>query len=157
MNSTRDVKEDDCIVNHLDEGPLRTILYADDIALVAESQPGRAGGEGEVIEKVEEFCYLGSDLSEEGTVDQAVRGPINAAWLKWREFTGILGDRTTTARGGNEDAQMGFRWTRRDRELNEDVRAVMKTAPTQLKMMGQRLGGRDTSLEDHSIIPRSVP
>ncbi|VDO71857.1 unnamed protein product [Heligmosomoides polygyrus] len=28
----------DCIVNHLEEGPLRTILYADDIALVADSR-----------------------------------------------------------------------------------------------------------------------
>ncbi|VDP21101.1 unnamed protein product [Heligmosomoides polygyrus] len=30
-------------------------------------------------------------------------------------------------------------WTRRDRERNEDVRAVMKTAPIQLKMREQRL------------------
>ncbi|VDP07904.1 unnamed protein product [Heligmosomoides polygyrus] len=28
----------DSIVNHLEEGPLRTILYADDIALVADNQ-----------------------------------------------------------------------------------------------------------------------
>ncbi|VDP03687.1 unnamed protein product [Heligmosomoides polygyrus] len=28
----------DCIVNHLEEGPLRTILYAADIALVADSR-----------------------------------------------------------------------------------------------------------------------
>ncbi|VDP21692.1 unnamed protein product [Heligmosomoides polygyrus] len=27
----------DCIVNHLEEGPLRTILYADDTTLVADS------------------------------------------------------------------------------------------------------------------------
>ncbi|VDO92205.1 unnamed protein product [Heligmosomoides polygyrus] len=30
-------------------------------------------------------------------------------------------------------------WTRRDRVRNEDVRAVMKTAPIQLKMREQRL------------------
>ncbi|VDO60055.1 unnamed protein product [Heligmosomoides polygyrus] len=28
----------DCLVNHLEEGPLRTILCADDIALVADSR-----------------------------------------------------------------------------------------------------------------------
>ncbi|VDP22984.1 unnamed protein product [Heligmosomoides polygyrus] len=115
----------DCIVNHLEECSLRTILYADDIALVADSreeleekvqlwQGALADNglrlnvkktkfvsseqctepildcHGEMIEKVEEFRYLGSDLSEEGSVDQAVRGRINAAWLKWRESTGIL-------------------------------------------------------------------
>uniref|UniRef100_A0A183GIP1 Reverse transcriptase domain-containing protein n=1 Tax=Heligmosomoides polygyrus TaxID=6339 RepID=A0A183GIP1_HELPZ len=109
-------------------GLLRTILYADDIALVANNQEELkekvqlwqrtladnglrlnvkktkfvsseqcAGSildcQGEAIEKVEEFLYLGSDLSEEGSVDQAVRGQINAAWLKWRESTGILCDR----------------------------------------------------------------
>ncbi|VDO66148.1 unnamed protein product [Heligmosomoides polygyrus] len=115
----------DSVVNHLEEGPLRTILYADDIALVAENQEELeekvqlwqraladnglrlnvkktkficseqcAGSildcQGETIEKVEEFRYLGSDLSEEGSVDQAVRGHMDAAWLKWRESTGIL-------------------------------------------------------------------
>ncbi|VDP49141.1 unnamed protein product [Heligmosomoides polygyrus] len=113
----------DCIVNHLEEGPLRTILYADDIALVPNSREeleekvqlwqGTLAGDGlllnvrktkfisseqctepildckgEVIEKVEQFRYLGSDLSEEGSVDQAVKGRISAAWLKWRECTG---------------------------------------------------------------------
>ncbi|VDO99512.1 unnamed protein product [Heligmosomoides polygyrus] len=197
----------DSIVNHLEEGPLRTILYADDIALVADNQEELeekvqlwqraladnglrlnvkktkfisseqcAGSildcQGETIEKVEEFRYLGSDLSEEGSVDQAVRGRINAAWLKWRESTGILCDRrcSRTLKGklyrtvvrpallyGSECWALGKAqerqlhaaemrmlrwacgWTRRDRVRNEDVRAVMKTAPIQLKMREQRL------------------
>ncbi|VDO75623.1 unnamed protein product, partial [Heligmosomoides polygyrus] len=89
-------------------GPLRMILYADDIALVADNQEELeqkvqlwqraladnglrlnvkktkfisseqcAGSildcQGETIEKVKEFRHLGSDLSEEGSVDQAVR------------------------------------------------------------------------------------
>ncbi|VDO78018.1 unnamed protein product [Heligmosomoides polygyrus] len=97
-----------------DEGPLRTILYADDIALVADNQEELeekvqlwqtaladnglrlnvkktrfvsseqcAGSildcQGEAIEKVEDFRYLGSDLFEEGRVDQPIRGRINAA------------------------------------------------------------------------------
>ncbi|VDO95810.1 unnamed protein product [Heligmosomoides polygyrus] len=115
----------DCIVNNLEEGPLSTIIYADEIALVADNQEELeekvqlwqralvdndlrlnlkktkfisseqcAGSildcQGEAIEKVEEFRYLGSGLYEEGSVDQAVRGRINAARLKWRESTGIL-------------------------------------------------------------------
>ncbi|VDP14074.1 unnamed protein product [Heligmosomoides polygyrus] len=192
----------DCIVNHLEEGPLRTILYADNIALIADSreeleekvqlwQGALADNglrlnvrkakfisseqctetildcHGEMIEKVEEFGYLGSDLSEEGSVDQAVRGRINAAWLKWRESAGIFCDRRCSrlyrtvvrpallygcecwALGRAQErqlhaAEMRMRrracgWTRRDRVRNEDVRTVMKTAPIQLKMREQRL------------------
>ncbi|VDP44248.1 unnamed protein product [Heligmosomoides polygyrus] len=105
-----------------------TILYVDDIALVADSRKERRCSygkehsqatarlkvrktkfisseqctepildcQGEVIEKVEQFRYIGSDLSEEGSVDQAVKGRISAAWLK------------RTARCGNEEAQMGM-------------------------------------------------
>ncbi|VDO93468.1 unnamed protein product [Heligmosomoides polygyrus] len=191
----------DCIVNHLEEGPLRTILYADGIALVADSgeelegkvqvwQVALAGNglllnvrktkfisskqctkpildcQGEVIEKVEQFCSLGSDLSEEGSVDQALKGRISATWLKWRECTGILCDRrcTRTLKGklyrtvvrpalhyGSECWALGkaqerqlhaaemrmIRWTRRDKVRNEDVMAVMKTAPIQPKMREQ--------------------
>ncbi|VDP56068.1 unnamed protein product [Heligmosomoides polygyrus] len=118
----------DCIVNHIEEGPYRTILYTDDIAPAADSREEleekvqlwqgalAANGlrlnvrktkfisseqctepildcQGEVIEKVKQFRCLGSDLSEEGSVDQAVKGRISAAWLKWRECTEILCDR----------------------------------------------------------------
>ncbi|VDO61537.1 unnamed protein product [Heligmosomoides polygyrus] len=198
---------DDSIVNHLEEGPLRTILYADDIALVADNQEELeekvqlwqraladnglrlnvkktkfisfeqcAGSildcQGEAIEKVEEFRCLGSDLSEEGTVHEAIRGRINAAWLKWRESKGILCDRrcSRTLKGklyravvrpalfyGSECWALGKAqerqlhaaemrmlrwacgWIRRDRVRNEDVRAVMKTVPIQLKMREQLL------------------
>ncbi|VDO19033.1 unnamed protein product [Heligmosomoides polygyrus] len=179
----------DSIVNHLEEGPLRTILYANDIALVADNQEkleekktkfisseqcvgSILDCQGEAGEKVEELRYLGSDLSEEGSVDQAVRRRISAAWLKWRESIGILCDRkcSRTLKGklyrtvvrpvllyGSECWAMGKAqerelhaaemrmlrwacgWTRRDRVRNEDVRAVMKTAPIQLKMREQRL------------------
>ncbi|VDP26856.1 unnamed protein product [Heligmosomoides polygyrus] len=180
----------DSIVNHLEEGPLRTILYADDIALVADNQEEVeekvqlwqraladnglrlnvkktkfisseqcAGSildcQGETIEKVQEFRYLGSDLSEEGSVDQAVRGRINAAWLKWRESTGILCDRrcSRTLKGklyrtvvrsvllyGSKCWALG---KAQERQLHAAemrmLRTVMKTAPIQLKMREQRL------------------
>ncbi|VDO18923.1 unnamed protein product [Heligmosomoides polygyrus] len=96
----------DSIVNHLEEGPLRTILFANDFALVADnheeleekvqlrqriladnglrlnvkkmkfiSSEQCAGSildcQGEAIGNVEEFHYLGSDLSEGRKVDQA--------------------------------------------------------------------------------------
>nr|CDJ90887.1 RNA-directed DNA polymerase (reverse transcriptase) domain containing protein [Haemonchus contortus] len=118
----------DVITEELVDGPLKTILYADDIALIAESKEelqdnlqkwqkvlAESGlrlnvkktkflsseegmesitdGYGEAIEKVQDFRYLGSDLAADGSVDQAVKSRINAAWMKWRESTGILCDR----------------------------------------------------------------
>ncbi|XGW23671.1 hypothetical protein V3C99_005693, partial [Haemonchus contortus] len=96
----------DVITEELMDGPLKTILYADDIALIAESNVKKTkflsseegmesivDGRGEAIEKVQDFRYLGSDLAADGSVDQAVKSRINAAWMKWRESTGILCDR----------------------------------------------------------------
>ncbi|VDO19680.1 unnamed protein product [Heligmosomoides polygyrus] len=172
----------DCIVNHLEKGALRTILYADDIALVADSREELEEKTAKGIQKAKEFRYLGSDLSEEGNVEQTVTGRINAAWLKWRESTGIFCDRrcSRTLKGklyrtvvrpvllyGCEcwalvraqerqlhAAEMRMLrwacgWTRQDRVRNEDVRTVMKTAPIQLKMRGQRLRWYGHRQEDH--------
>ncbi|VDL71988.1 unnamed protein product [Nippostrongylus brasiliensis] len=47
----------------------------------------------EVIERVNHFRYLGTELTNDGTLDQAVKERINAAWAKWRESTGILCDK----------------------------------------------------------------
>ncbi|VDO62221.1 unnamed protein product [Heligmosomoides polygyrus] len=138
---------------------VRTVLYADDIALLAHSREQqqkmvrlwqaafadnslqlnvrktkfisceqctelpRNGCQGKVIEKVEEFRYLGSDLVEEGSVDQAVRARISAAWLKRKDSAVFLCDR-----------RWACGWTRWDNARKEDVRALMKTAAIQLKM-----------------------
>ncbi|VDL78066.1 unnamed protein product [Nippostrongylus brasiliensis] len=118
----------DSMVRHLTEDPLKTILYADDMALIADSREelqdkvqqwqetlaknclrlnvkktkfmsSEDGSEPildcyrETIERVNQFRYLGSELSRDGAVDEAVRGRINAAWVKWREATGILRDK----------------------------------------------------------------
>ncbi|VDL80180.1 unnamed protein product [Nippostrongylus brasiliensis] len=74
--------------------------------------------DGETIEMVDDFRYLGSDLSRDGGLDQAVIGRISAAWMKWRESTGILcdrrvlasnqGSRKTGTRDRNEDAPIGM-------------------------------------------------
>ncbi|EYB97300.1 hypothetical protein Y032_0142g2346 [Ancylostoma ceylanicum] len=59
-------------------------LGGDDVVLDAN---------GTAFTQAEQFQYLGSILSADGTVDAAVRGRIACAWLKWREATGILCDR----------------------------------------------------------------
>ena len=49
--------------------------------------------ESDVVEEVESFCYLGSILDREGGVERAVRARVAAAWSKWREIAGLLGNR----------------------------------------------------------------
>ncbi|EPB69985.1 hypothetical protein ANCCEY_10930 [Ancylostoma ceylanicum] len=48
---------------------------------------------GVAIRQVNNFRYLGSILSEDGSVDMAVQKRITSAWYKWRESTGILCDK----------------------------------------------------------------
>ncbi|EPB66013.1 hypothetical protein ANCCEY_14900, partial [Ancylostoma ceylanicum] len=126
---------------------------------------------GTAFTQTEEFQYLGSILSADGTVDAAVRGRIVCAWLKWRESTEILCDRMcsrvlkgkiyhvvrpammygsecwpvskTHERMLNTAEMRMLRWecglTRRDKVRNEDIRALMQTAPMQQKLRAQRL------------------
>ncbi|VDO91319.1 unnamed protein product [Heligmosomoides polygyrus] len=59
-----------------------------------------------------------------------------------------------SARCGSEDAQMECGWTRRETMRNKDVRAVVKTAPIQLKMREQHLRWYGNILrrpEDHRM------
>ncbi|VDO18674.1 unnamed protein product [Heligmosomoides polygyrus] len=129
------------------ERSLRTILYADDIALVANSQEELKEEEqlseqcagsildcrGKAIEKVEEIRYLGGDRSEEGSVPlgKAPQRQLHAAEMR------VL--------------RWAYGCTRRDRVRNEDVRTVMRTAQIQLKMREQRLRWYGLKTEDHPI------
>lgn len=49
--------------------------------------------DNEELKKTEEFRYLGSVISYDGNITSDVRARINAAWLKWRQVTGVLCDR----------------------------------------------------------------
>ena len=42
------------------------------------------------LECVGEFVYLGDMLNDTGEVEQAVAARVKAAWMKFREFGGIL-------------------------------------------------------------------
>jgi hypothetical protein len=48
----------------------------------------------QVVAKKETFHYLGSMLQKDGDIDEDVRHRISAGWLKWRQASGILCDRT---------------------------------------------------------------
>ena len=46
--------------------------------------------DGNDLEEVEYFCYLGDTLDCEGGVERAVRARVASAWTKWREISGLL-------------------------------------------------------------------
>ena len=46
--------------------------------------------DGHEYEIVEEFCYLGDMLSQEGGCEHAILKRIQTGWLKFRELSGVL-------------------------------------------------------------------
>ena len=45
------------------------------------------------LDQVQSFKYLGLVLSEEGKSEEAVKARVTAAWNKWKEVRGVVGDR----------------------------------------------------------------
>ncbi|VDP31424.1 unnamed protein product [Heligmosomoides polygyrus] len=99
--------------------------------------------QGETIEKVEEFRYLGRILCDR-RCSRTLKGKLYRTVVR-----AALYGSECWALGKAQERQLhaaemrmlrwACGWTRRDRVRNEDVRAVMKTAPIQLKMREQRL------------------
>ena len=48
---------------------------------------------GEDLKKTTQFNYLGSIITTEGNTLPDARSRVNAAWMKWRQVTGVLCDR----------------------------------------------------------------
>ncbi len=48
---------------------------------------------GKVMQKCNSFKYFGSIINKTGSCDEGVNHRISAAWLKWRENSGILCDK----------------------------------------------------------------
>ena len=46
-----------------------------------------------VLKQVDGFKYLGVMLSEKGGSGMAMRAQVNAAWLKWKEMSGVIYDK----------------------------------------------------------------
>ena len=45
------------------------------------------------LRQVNKFKYLGITISEEGGSEEAVRARVSAAWGKWRDLSGVIGDK----------------------------------------------------------------
>jgi len=50
------------------------------------------------LKKTSEFKYLGSTITADGDITAEVRAHVKAAWLKWRQVTGVLCDRRMPTR-----------------------------------------------------------
>ena len=46
--------------------------------------------DGEMVEEVKTFRYLGDVIDSEGGVEMAVRARVASAWNKWREISALL-------------------------------------------------------------------
>ena len=46
--------------------------------------------DGEVVEEVESFNYLRNCFDCDNDIERTVRGRIDAAWLSWRNISGLL-------------------------------------------------------------------
>ncbi len=53
---------------------------------------------GEDLKKVTRFKYLGSIISSDGDTLPDAGARVNAAWMKWRQVTGVLCDRRMALR-----------------------------------------------------------
>ena len=49
--------------------------------------------QGTSLRQVNKFKYLGVTISEEGGSEEAVRARVSAAWGKWRDISGVIGDK----------------------------------------------------------------
>ncbi len=48
---------------------------------------------GQLVKQVEEFTYLGSIFQRNGHIDADVTHRVRAWWSKWRQASGVLGDK----------------------------------------------------------------
>ena len=80
----------------LERGGLRVNIGKTEVML--SSREGReelhvAAGNGRELKQATSFKYLGSVISEEGGSDLEVRQRIKAAWVKWRQVSGVILDK----------------------------------------------------------------
>ena len=45
------------------------------------------------LRQVNKFKYIGVAISEKGGSEEAVRARVSAAWGKWRDLSGVIGDK----------------------------------------------------------------
>jgi Reverse transcriptase (RNA-dependent DNA polymerase)/Endonuclease/Exonuclease/phosphatase family len=77
----------------LDEYGMRLNIKKTEYMECGPQTEGTINIDGEDLKKASEFRYLGSIISHDGSITPDVRARVNAAWMKWRQVTGVLCDR----------------------------------------------------------------
>uniref|UniRef100_A0A8D8RG21 Reverse transcriptase domain-containing protein n=1 Tax=Cacopsylla melanoneura TaxID=428564 RepID=A0A8D8RG21_9HEMI len=54
--------------------------------------------DGEDLNRVNKFKYLGSTVDKDGTLDSEIEHRVNAGWMNWKKLSGVLCDRRITTR-----------------------------------------------------------
>ena len=52
--------------------------------------------DGHVVPQKDTFQYLGTMLQKDGGIDEDVNNRIKAVWMKWRQASGVLYDKSAT-------------------------------------------------------------
>lgn len=63
-----------------------------------ESKDGEVYLQGEKLQRVRDFKYLGSFVSSEGGLDKELDHRIQVGWMNWRRVSGVLCDRKVNAK-----------------------------------------------------------
>ena len=79
--------------NRLDENGMRLNTTKTEYMECGPKTDGSINISGEDLKKATQFKYLGSIISSDGDTLPDARARVNAAWMKWRQVTGVLCDR----------------------------------------------------------------
>jgi hypothetical protein len=84
--------------DRLDENGLRLNITKTEYLECGQQSDWTIQVDGQDLKKTERFKYLGSLISSDGDTLPDARARVNAAWLKWRQVTGVLCDRKMPTR-----------------------------------------------------------
>lgn len=79
--------------DHLEANGMRLNLKKTEYLECGQLTLGTISVDGHELPKTFQFKYLGSQVSWDGDTLPDARARVNAAWLKWRQVTGVLCDK----------------------------------------------------------------
>ncbi|MBJ5695539.1 hypothetical protein JGG83_23085, partial [Salmonella enterica subsp. enterica serovar Derby] len=110
-------------------------------------------GNGDSLEKVERFCYLGDMVSADGGADSAVTARVRSAWKKFKELAPILTSKGASLRLKGKIYQSCVRscmmyGSETCVMKNEDVEKLVRTEMRMIRWMcGAKLSDRRANAE----------
>ena len=84
--------------SRLDDYGMRLNIKKTEYLEFGDQTPGSIAVDGQQLNKVTEFKYLGSCITADGDTTFEARRRANATWMKWRQTTGVMCDRKIPTR-----------------------------------------------------------